>query len=483
MATFDTLGFVEEAKKNGWKDSEIHSYLTRNGYDPSLPSQEVSTGVGGFAKGVAKGVGSTVTGLAQMVHAGGTALQAGLDPTKTFGEYRAEQRQNDPIGIVYGSEKQKKLENALTARGTAEKVGKGVEFAGELVSGAIASKLPKVLSKIPGAGKAPGFLSEVTMGTKGSRAMEEAFTNPATQRKVLSGEITPTTIAAKIKDSATTFKTESIKALETAKEGLENFNIGKKKVLSEVNDGLRKSLGIDEGAKIDLSKLPITQEAERIVSKLQQTIASHRDWSRKGILELRELIDRQGFYKAGNQLYYDSNKVVTALRGKLNELVAAGDESFKLSLESASKDIDFLRKLGINVIGKSKDNVTLGASKVKSLINAIEDPGTRQEALDLVQRLAAETGSDIYDEILSLSRSKSLMDDLPGLKHPIDTSLEVLNRGAAATARTLGSIKNTVGEMIENGVGNGQNVRRLIDEGVEKGKDIIEDVRNASKKN
>lgn len=465
MATFDTLGFIEEAKKNGWKDPEIHNWLTQKGYDPALPSQEVSTGVGGFAKGMAKGLGSSVLGTGRLLNTVGTGIQAAIDPTKTYGDYKKQQIQSNSI-MRSESDLGTKADRALTARGTAERWGKGVETVAELA--VPVSKIPKVLSKIPGVKsltKIPGSISEVTLGTKGSRAMEEAFTNPAIQRKVLSGEITPATIATKIKESAASFKTESIKALETAKEGLENFNIGKKKVLSEVNDGLRKSLGLDEGAKIDLSKLPITQESERVITKLQQTIRTHRDWSRKGILELRELIDRQGFYKAGNQLYSDSNRAVTALRGKLNDLVAAGDESFKLSLDTASKDIDFLKKIGVNITGRAKDNVTLGASKVKALVNAIEDPGTRQEALDLLQRLAAETGSDIYDEILSLAKSKSLMDDLPGLRHPVDTGMELLNRGAAAGARTLGSAKNTFNEAVQGG------------------KNLIDDTINASKKN
>lgn len=461
MATFNTQDFITKAKGSGFSDDQINEYLKKRGIDPASQQQEFQTGIRGFATGALKELAGAARGTSNALIQGGRYIQAAVDPFNTVDDLNRRAAEQGGKGIlgdviastVRGSEQDQQMNRQLTPVGEAERAGANTAFVAELASPLAAGKVRAVAGGISSAvgrgstrtlGSGTSKVTEAVLGTEGKGAVEQAFTDPSLQRRVLSGEITPASIADKAKGAATSFRTQSIKALDEVKEGLENFNVGKRKATKAINEAIKEAVGLAEDAKVKFDNLPVTVESERILNKLQQTILGHRDWSRKGLLELRELIDRQKFYKYGNSAYQDSNQVITAVRSRLNDLVAGGDEAFKEALTKASDDIRFLEQLGINVLGKNRNNVTLSASKINTLLKEITDPGVRTRALELLQRLASETGSPIIKELEALARSRTLTAPLPGLREPFTTGARLLERGVAAGARAAGSARDGV---------------------------------------
>lgn len=458
MATIDTQGFIEKARQAGISDDKINQYLQKKGLDPNKQSQDFQTGFRGFATGVGKELTKTAVDTAGMLIGGGRYIQAAIDPFNTVQDYRdkaaAAGGKGSVLGdvsasFVQGTPQYERQQRQLTPTGAAEKAGATTAFVGELATPLVSNKVralttagTKAITR--GAGKTIGGAgsktSEAIFGTEGRESLREAFSNPKLQREVIQGKITPSTIADKAKSAALDFRTQSIKALDDYKQGMENFNIGKRTAMREINGAIKKAVGLADEARVKFDNLPITQESERILGKLQQTVLGHKDWSRKGVLELRELIDRQKFYKAGNKAYTDSNQVVTAVRNSLNDLAAAGDDTFREVLTKASDDIRFLEQLGVNVLGKNRNNVTLTASKINTLLKEITDPGTKTRALELLQRLANETGSPIIKELEALARSRSLTKPITGIRDPFTTGGQLLERGAAATTRVVGDV-------------------------------------------
>lgn len=81
--------------------------------------------------GAGKGLMQSGTGLIQGITSLGTAAQAALSPTETYGSLK---KQQEEIGSPFIGEKATQINEQLKAKNTGEKVGKSLEFIAELLT-------------------------------------------------------------------------------------------------------------------------------------------------------------------------------------------------------------------------------------------------------------------------------------------------------------------------------------------------------------
>lgn len=455
MADINTQEFIKKAKEKGYSDAKIQSYLESRGIDATSSKATVNTGLKGFGVGAAKQLTNTAIGTARTLISGGRMIQAAVDPFNTYEDYKTRAQQSNPNSVLGrttqiltpGSEMANRTDRMLTPSGKSEQTGAGAAFVAELLTPTTNSKV-RALSKL-GLSKTADAIPDVSragetiLGSKYQRALNEALDNPRIQKAVLDGEITPETIATRLRSKAGEYRTKSMDELQLVKDTIPDVKLNKKGATTQINNTIKKALGLSDEETLNLSKLPITEQSERLLGKLQQTILGHKDWSRKGMMELRELIDRQKFYKNGDQ-YQDSNRVVSSLRKELNKLAAGDDTDVLSALDKASKDIEELQKIGFNITGRNAVNLDFGANKIRSLAEAINDPTKKQATLRLLEEFAEKVDAkDIMDEIKSIANSKALSEDLAGLgASPLYTIQQLLGRLAAKVGRGVGHIKN-----------------------------------------
>ena len=117
-----------------------------------------SSGVKGFVKGVGKELLSGATGTATALVRGGQAVQAAIDPTKTFEDYKQTGLES------LRPEQQAEIQEMLKAEDNAEKAGKLTAFIGTLLTpSGVRSGVSKVVSKVGGTvGKVASEVAEQT---------------------------------------------------------------------------------------------------------------------------------------------------------------------------------------------------------------------------------------------------------------------------------------------------------------------------------
>lgn len=138
---------IEWNKQNGKSVQEMREAILRyrdtgSPKDPRVVQPtplERARGVGETAKGVGlgvvKGLGETVIGTAELLQTAGQGIIAAIDPTKTFAEIREQ--------TGFKSLSDEGVKELLLAKSEAEKAGKVVAFAGELLVGGGATLLRK----------------------------------------------------------------------------------------------------------------------------------------------------------------------------------------------------------------------------------------------------------------------------------------------------------------------------------------------------
>lgn len=250
----------------------------------------------------------------------------------------------------------------------------------------------KPLAKVAGKaiGGATELASEVAFGSKGTQAIKTGFNKPQELAKFQKGRTLRDT-AIRTTNAIEKAQTESRnvfkKAIDMARD---DVKLTPKKGVAELNKAIKEN------------PLYLDKAEQGVVGKAKMMIKMWKDWSPKGMIKLRQELDRRGFWR-GDDLHKNSDQIINSMRKKLNEMAISLDDSIAPALEKASFDIDQFNKLGYNILGKNKMSVDITEKKLEQLLKDIDDPIKRQGVKELLEFLKARTGEDIGSELQGLA--------------------------------------------------------------------------------
>lgn len=231
---------------------------------------------------------------------------------------------------------------------------------------------------------------EVAVGSKGTQAVKTAVSKPSEIAKFNKGRTLRDTVT-RIINAINKAQVESKKAFNTAIEmARDDIKLTPKKGISELNSVIKEN------------PLYLETQEKTLVGKAKMLVKMWKDWSPKGMVKLRQELDRRGFYK-GDDLHKNSDQIINSMRKKLNQMAISLDDTIAPALEKASFDIDMFNKLGYNILGKQKLSVDLTEKKLQQLLTDIDDPIKRQGVKELLEFLKSRTGEDIGSELQGLS--------------------------------------------------------------------------------
>lgn len=442
MSTFQTKRFREDQIAKGHSPEEVDSFLTSKGFDPTLPSQSFNRGAKGLAVGAAKGAGNTAFDMASF----GEKLLEG-----TVGKGIEKLTGVPRPAPIYGEKP-----TSLTPVGPSEqrgaKVEKVAEFAVPAMGGAKAvravAQVPSfVRSLASGTGRAAANVgskaAEVVVGTKPKSAISQAFSKPADVGAFKSGKASIQTVANRANEAINAVENTSRAKFDDVISKLPGNKVSRTRVIDQIRNDTVENLGIS-GKKLTLKSLKDTGMSDNeatVILRLFNRVRAHGDWTDKGVIKLRQSIDKGGFYKPDNTDFSSSNKIVGRVRRALNRSAeeVTGDDALKTALKEATDDIELMEQLGFTVRGTNAErNVEATATKLRTLINRIDDPMEREATRKLLATIKERTGADLEDMLRSAGSAKQLGADLPGITSPLATIQSLLTRGVGGAASMVG---------------------------------------------
>ena len=459
MATFHTQKFVDAQLAKGRSPEEISSFLESKGFDAGKESQTFSQGVGGKLLGAGKSFLQGTQAVARGAQTAGQGILAFLDPTKSYAQVR---EQTGLKSLKSETPEGAGVIESVTPRGPDEQFGAKAETVAEfVVPGAVALRgsrlaagVPKVVGAmaggakkvVPMVGKAAETASEVAMGTKNVQAVKQAFKAPKDVAAFRTGKGTIQDIADRTGEAIDVVRNASKGKFDAVIERLPGNKVSRSSTIEQLRSDIVENLGIS-GKKLTLRNLKDSgmsdSEASNVL-RLFNRVKAHGDWTDRGLVKLRQALDKGGFYKPGNEDYRASNKIVGRIRKALNEAAgnASGDDALKGALKEASDDIDLIEQMGYALRGTNADrNVEAAAQRLEGLIGKLGDPTKREATKKLLVQLKERTGLDAEELLQSLSSGRAASADLPGfIKSPLETTQQLVGRGINRASEFAGRV-------------------------------------------
>lgn len=266
---------------------------------------------------------------------------------------------------------------------------------GQLVGTGVASALAPGISE--GLSGLKGLIPDILGGKGSSAAKEVEAAEPDLVNAWRNGTQTKANIADTIASAAKQYTKDGIQKLQDMKDSLPDVAMPKSNLLGNIR-GLLDTTGTD-----------LTVESERTVGNLQKLIEGNlgNDTSTKGLLDLKTLVDKEGFYKDANPTgaYDVSNGIVQKVRNFLTN--AATDrmsvfdtqngtnfaQQIKEGLADATDRQTFMKRLEASILGKNtSEYVERGTQKISNLIAKSGDVGELENTKNLLSEFENRIG-------------------------------------------------------------------------------------------
>ena len=180
----------------------------------------------------------------------------------------------------------------------------------------------------------------------------------------------------------------------------------------------------------------------KIITNLIQKLNGIEKFTTKELLNLKRNLQKGGFYKGDGQ-HKGSDRLVTIINKEINKAIGEVDSSFAKATKKASEDIEFLDKLGFNILGRGiEENIEITSSKLLQLSNAIDNPNKKEATKKLLQILKNRVGYDLENELLAFKAAQQTMGDIPGISSPWQTANQTLTRFLVGTAENAGKFRD-----------------------------------------
>lgn len=264
---------IDAMQQQGASDNDIQGYL--NALKKPVEPQG-NTGLKGFATGLAKkevgllkGAGSLVQGLGQRIIAAGTP--ASLEEVRAKTGIKSLQK---------GTEQEYRFQEAITPRGTSEKVG---SFVGDVASFALPGGAITRVGKAVGAATKTGFLGRAAteaVGFSGITAAQEGEINNDVKDAAIIASLFPvlgkvnSTIKALTEGTRVKIKSDIANKLVTSliKPKLRDFSYGKNPGLGVAKEGITGNSLEELAQNISKKRQSLFRQTENIAKKSNKTV-------------------------------------------------------------------------------------------------------------------------------------------------------------------------------------------------------------------
>ncbi len=303
----------------------------------------------------------------------------------------------------------------------------GQEAIGTLETGAItgalgvAGKVASPLAK--GTGK---IISKLLPG------VSESFRMPTLMKLLRTNKVGIAEIADATNKAVGQMAKESKGIYDIAQKSMKNIPIDRKTLVGNAKTFIKET-----------SDRIMTDESERLVGKLTQQIKKlPENPTKQDVLKLRQVLDKS--YK-GTESTKDFDSILTGVKKKLNEVLDYQDIAYKTAREKASKDIELLKKIGIDITAKGGKSVESTSKKLLSIAQDLQDPIKRGETKKLLKQISDKTGLEL-EEILDVVNAAQRIErsTQQGIMSPFSTLGGYATQAASAVARGAGQVADKI---------------------------------------
>lgn len=307
-----------------------------------------------------------------------------------------------------------------------------------------------VIDTATGAAKSVvGGTARTLLGDKTVDTVAENYKNPKLVQQYRSGEKNLDTLSQQLKDETSAFQKKSISEYNAVKNQLPDTPVDQEAITQNIQNRIKDITGLSPEEKLNLSQTSLSSQEQTLVERLTNKVDGWKNWTNRGVIDLRQSIDKGGFYK-GTEDFGTSDKIVGALRQELNSAaISGGNEQFAGALETASKNIDFLDKVKATLIG-SGDNVETTANRIRALLPKLDDPIERRATFDLIQQLDSANGTNMLEEMRAATAARTLSAPIPGATKPLQAIQQGSNKILSAGARGISNTETAVGNLPGN---------------------------------
>lgn len=496
MPIFQTKQFKESQKAKGVSDEKINEFLKKKGIDPALESEEIAgPGEISFLQRLKLGFGGETSrqkaarlerqaGLSGKFDVGDIAdVIAGIPSLAGFvggglvgGTIGAV---GGPPGVVAGA-----ALGAGAGAGAGESlrqlIGKGLETAGErpelgrvgeeIAFGTAAGLVGPVIGKVGKPVLQKFVVSPVKsiaknvstffFGPEGTTGFAVRFQSPelggflATARRKVGAKLED--VVTMLDKSVTAVRDTANATFTKAEEALIEKRIPAEKSINQSKKIIQDFLKVDRLSIKEIGATGLSDTEIRAIQKMFQDIVGLKDFTTKGILTLRRKIDT--LFK-GTKATKVSDAIVTRLRNHFNKLIEEVDPAFREASKKWAADREFLEKIGVNIVGKTKLNVEQTSTRLLQLAKDLDNPFKREASEKLLKELGERTGVDFLKILTDLKTALNLspqqsMGIRAGVVRELARILQVMiSEGIAIGGRIrIGTSRFQMPDIIKRGV-------------------------------
>lgn len=210
---------------------------------------------------------------------------------------------------------------------------------------------------------------------------------------------------------------------------------------------------VGEVKKIVNKLPPLIDKEKSIVQGIMEAVSGNDSKTLKGLLDMRNRLDRGGFFRAGED-YINSNRFLTNVRNKINDMAITRATNYdklkgtkvanqiRQGLQKASSDIQFVEKIKTNLLGShSEKYIEQTASKIRQVIGKIDDPIEFEATKNLLKELEARTGIKITSDLEAAKVARIIEQSvkLKGGLNPLQSAGTLINKGVVKGVEILNS--------------------------------------------
>lgn len=199
--------------------------------------------------------------------------------------------------------------------------------------------------------------------------------------------------------------------------------------------------GIRQTIKTFVDESALDQNQLRIANRVVDVLKGVGKPSTKSVLKAKRLV-RKLF--RGSESFKQTDALVTKVANQLDDLIGGVDTAFQTASKAYSVERDFLRKLGVNIAGKSpKVSIEQTATKLYQLAKDLDNPFKREASERLLRQLGARTRIDFIRLLRALKTAENLSpQQARGLRSGITRELvRLLEVGISGAAGKLGRFR------------------------------------------
>ena len=296
----------------------------------------------------------------------------------------------------------------------------------------------KIKPNIPKTDSVTKFGKDLFLGEDLNGALSQLAKNKSGVASFKNGVKTIQDVADTITKTAGDFENKSFQTFQKMKNSLPQIKIPNTNLVGEV--------------KKTINDLPtLTPKEKPLVQDMLKLISNNKKTTVADILNLRNRLDRGGFFRAGED-YVNSNRALTQIRNKLNEMAITRVKNYDLKngtkyandliqgLKKASSDIEFIDTLKSNIIGHNNTKyLEQTANKLRSIISKIDDPIEYEATKNLLKELEGRTKTKIINELESAKAAQIIKKytKLPGGINPLQSVGVLINKAAVKGVENL----------------------------------------------